>query len=233
LLPVKYALTLAPARSAKKAGDALKETSGRGISFGEETITETTLLDLLQAVPTLRAKAFSKRQESQIGADWDFWVEGRYQWFAFTVQAKRAKRSSGRVVSYDIGYISGKSQGNPGTRQIDILETSSRKKRLPAIYALYNEPDLADADYVRPSCKQAYHRAQKALVCCRCGWREASGRQTRPSHCRSPSPGLSQPLGLAWQPVLPQLSAARQRRGLVCPHRILPLELAHRRKTLP
>jgi hypothetical protein len=152
-LPVRYALTLALARSAKKAGDALKETSARGISFSEETITETTLLDLLQAVPTLRAKAFSKRQESQIGADWDFWVEGQHQWFAFTVQAKKAKRSSQHVVGYDVGYMSGKSPGNPGTRQIDLLETSSLRKRLPAVYALYNEPQLADSDYVRPSCK--------------------------------------------------------------------------------
>lgn len=148
MLPTRYGLALAMARSAKVAGDSLKEGRKYGLPHSEETITEITLLNVRKIVASLGVRVLSKREEALRGADWEFWVEGGEEWFSFLVQAKKAKKRNGGDVTYDVAYLSGAKR----VPQIDLLIKASRIER-PAIYALYNEPGLIPAPYVRGHCK--------------------------------------------------------------------------------
>lgn len=85
---------------------------GHGISFGEETITESLLLQLAEwyAPHELRIKTWTKPEEGTgtratgglpTGADWDFWIaDGTGQGIHLRSQAKR-QFSSGHYESLD------------------------------------------------------------------------------------------------------------------------------------
>lgn len=152
MLPPQYALALTMARGAQRAGANLEDSRSHGLPFSEETVTEQTLLALKRSIPNLRIRSLTKTQEAQEGADWEFWVQGRQQWFSFLVQAKKAKAPRpGSTPTYDGGYTSGSNAG--GTKQIDLLAKTARRKKMPAIYVLYNDPGLISESYVTPSCE--------------------------------------------------------------------------------
>ena len=63
---------------------------GVRVSYGEETITETNLLEITRRHPLLtRLQMFSKHQEALNGADWEWHIVGRRRTLKMRVQAKR------------------------------------------------------------------------------------------------------------------------------------------------
>lgn len=91
------------------------------ISYGEETITETNLLEILRwhGDRGTQLTAVSKGHEAKIGADWEWVVVGKEYTFFMRVQAKRTKRDGRLSVVHHIGKVS------PGKQQIDVLIENS------------------------------------------------------------------------------------------------------------
>lgn len=107
------------------------------LSFNEETITETILLDLKTTYSGhVQIVAFDKTREANTGADW-LWsfvsADGKRS-FTMLVQAKRLEDAEQvyRGINRRIGKRS------PPVRQIDQLRITARKEKVPAIYAFYN-----------------------------------------------------------------------------------------------
>ncbi|WP_432937480.1 DUF6615 family protein [Kribbella sp. CA-253562] len=112
-----------------------------GTPYGEETITETMLLDLrLELSGRLAVTPYTKYQESRVtGADWEWWFcdgIGR-RMYGMRVQAKKLKLVNGSP-AYDFAYRPNKRK----ERQVDRLLANARDAGLPAVYALYNGPEL-------------------------------------------------------------------------------------------
>jgi hypothetical protein len=107
------------------------------IFFGEESITETILLDLADTFPgRVFILPFNKRREGDIGADWA-WAfvsaDGRHN-LPMLIQAKLLDLSD---IEYpEIKRTIGKRK--PPRRQIDQLIETAGKLRFPALYAFYN-----------------------------------------------------------------------------------------------
>lgn len=127
-----FLLTLSRMVWAKR--DAAKTS---GLSFNEETITETILLDLKTSYPShVQIIAFNKAQEATTGADWlwSFVSADGQQSFTMLVQAKRLEDAEQlyRGIARQIG------KRMPPVRQIDQLLETARSQQVPAIYAFYN-----------------------------------------------------------------------------------------------
>jgi hypothetical protein len=119
----------------------LTEAARLGTPYGEETITETLLLDLrLELGLRLAVTPYTKYQESRLtGADWEWWFcdgIGR-RMYGMRVQAKKLKLLN-HVPGYDFAYKPKKQR----LRQVDRLIANARDAGLPAIYTLYNGPEL-------------------------------------------------------------------------------------------
>ena len=91
------------------------------ISYGEETITETNLLEILRwhASNGTQLTAISKGQEAKIGADWEWVVVGRKFSFFMRVQAKRTKKNNTLTIKHKVGKVPNVQE------QIDILINNS------------------------------------------------------------------------------------------------------------
>lgn len=112
----------------------------RGLSFGEETITETILMDLAEAFPGhLEIVQFTKNQEGKRGADWAwaFRDASGTQNLPMLVQAKLLDKQD--LEYHEIARFVGKKL--PPVRQIDRLIATATKYGWPAIYAFYNHLD--------------------------------------------------------------------------------------------
>lgn len=89
---------------------------GVNVSYGEETITETNLLEIRRRHPQrVTLLTFSKTQESKnTGADWEWHIIGRFYTLKMRVQAKRIYSAGG------IGNL--KQMGKAALKpQIDLL----------------------------------------------------------------------------------------------------------------
>lgn len=97
------------------------------VSYGEETITETNLLELRRRHPTsIRLSTFSRKKESKNGADWEWHVIGRKR---RRVQAKRVQKNG-------ILKIAHKIKGS-GDEQIKLLIKDAKKHGCKPVYCLY------------------------------------------------------------------------------------------------
>jgi hypothetical protein len=106
-----------------------------GMPFGEETITETILLDLKLKYPgKLEIIPFTKPTEGKIGADWEWcFASHDHQFFQrMLVQAKVLDDPETEYAHID------RKIGNTGIRQIDRLIDTSHRRGVPAVYAFYN-----------------------------------------------------------------------------------------------
>jgi hypothetical protein len=110
------------------------------LSFGEETITETILMDLALTFPgRLEIVQFSKNQESKRGADWA-WAFRDITGTKNLPVLVQAKLLDGRDHAYpEIARFVGKKL--PAVRQIDRLIATAARYRWPALYAFYNHLD--------------------------------------------------------------------------------------------
>lgn len=138
-------LARAMSKVARRAARNLYLSRERGLQFGEVTITEIALVTLVHAIKALRVSpTVDGKPESTTGADFEFWIEGRYGWFTYVMQAKKMKlegdtRTRPGITTYDVGYEVGKAKkGKPKARQIDLL----LENKAPTLYVLYNTPDM-------------------------------------------------------------------------------------------
>lgn len=102
------------------------------ISYGEETITETNLLEIRRRhSDRVALQTFSKSQESKsTGADWEWHIIGRVYTLKMRVQAKRIHSAGG------IGNLKqmGKEAAKP---QIDLLIDDAKANGLFPVYCFY------------------------------------------------------------------------------------------------
>ena len=104
-------------------------TKGR-LSYGEETITETNLLEIRRRQPNyIHLEAFTKHKESQNGADWEWHIIGSKRTLKMRVQAKRVQRDGVLKVAHQVG--SSKKQ------QRKLLLDEARKNRMKPVYCAY------------------------------------------------------------------------------------------------
>lgn len=123
-------------------GDAVSRnlhlSYGCDISYGEETITESCLLEIWRRHSSIvHIETFAKRQEALNGADWEWHLIGRTYTFKMRVQAKRLARNAGKVRS----LFTYKAKSAPGP-QIDVLVRGARAKKLKPVLCFYS-PETA------------------------------------------------------------------------------------------
>lgn len=100
------------------------------VGYGEETITETNLLELRRRHPArIRLTAFTRKKESLNGADWEWHVIGRARRLIMRVQAKRVQKNGVLRVSHVV-------KGS-GRQQIDLLIANARADGRMPVYCLY------------------------------------------------------------------------------------------------
>ena len=104
------------------------------MSYGEETITETNLLEIRRRHPdVVRLRTFSKPTEAKNGADWEWHVVGRIRTLKMRVQAKRVQRNGVLKVSHKVK--------SSGKQQRDLLIESARIAKMKPVYCIYcSEP---------------------------------------------------------------------------------------------
>lgn len=105
------------------------------MAFGEESITETILLDLATQHPRdIKIFPFNKRQEGKVGADWEwcFFDARRSKFQPMLVQAKLLDDKDEEYTHLD------RMIGSTGVRQIDRLVETSGRRNVPAVFAFYN-----------------------------------------------------------------------------------------------
>lgn len=101
------------------------------VSYGEETITETNLLELRRRHPSIiTLNTFAKKKEALIGADWEWRIIGRHRTFRMRVQAKRLQKNDKLKIPHKIQ--------SSGAEQIDLLIKDAKANRLMPVYCLYS-----------------------------------------------------------------------------------------------
>ena len=100
----------------------------------EESITDRLLYEMARQSTLVCHYQHTRKEESWVGADWDWWIDTPGRKFAFRVQAKRMRPNHNHRA--DILY-KGKNQAR---RQIDLLIATSTANRLYPMYSLYGLP---------------------------------------------------------------------------------------------
>ena len=110
-----------------------------GTPYGEETVTESMLLELARQQggdPLLSARTYERRAEAQSGADWMWAFRGRGGGiYAFLVQAKRWHRDGYRVNQRAASSLTKEHSG--ALLQRDVLLDVAQQLYVPALYAFY------------------------------------------------------------------------------------------------
>ncbi len=125
---------------AEDTWENLREAKTLSIRFGEETITDTLMLEL-------RRKGFkvfkqtSLHDEAKFGTDFECWVGSNGTgWVGYAIQAKKLDFRTGTY--QNLGYV----VKGPGRRQIDILKAYAKKRGMVARYCLYSHsPKVSNA----------------------------------------------------------------------------------------
>ena len=117
-------------------GDAtsrnLEFSHGRDVwvSYGEETITETNLLEIRRRHPDLvRVRTFPKRVEARNGADWEWHIIGRELTLKMRVQAKRVQRNDILKIMHTVK--------STGDQQRDLLMDEAQASGMKPVYCIY------------------------------------------------------------------------------------------------
>jgi hypothetical protein len=120
------------------------------LPFGEESITETILMDLAMAYPgRMSILPFNKRQEGENGADWA-WAFASSDGSHVLPMLVQAKLLDIKDFEYpELGRAVGKR--TPPVLQIDQLLKAANRHRWPALYAFYNH--LSDPSRIPSVCR--------------------------------------------------------------------------------
>lgn len=109
---------------------AFSQGKGVGVSYGEETITETNLLEIRRRHPKLvRLHAFSKHAEAQNGADWEWHIVGHRRSLKMRVQAKRVQRNKVLKIAHEVK--------SSGKQQRDLLIAGAAAAGMKPVYCIY------------------------------------------------------------------------------------------------
>ena len=109
---------------------AFSQGKGVGVSYGEETITETNLLEIRRRHPKLvRLHAFSKHSEAQNGADWEWHIVGHRRTLKMRVQAKRVQRNKVLKIAHEVK--------SSGKQQRDLLMAGAVAAGMKPVYCIY------------------------------------------------------------------------------------------------
>lgn len=101
------------------------------VSYGEETITETNLLELRRRHPTIiTLHTFGRKKEAKNGADWEWHIIGRFWTFRMRIQAKRLQKDDRLKIPHTVK--------SSGKQQIDLLIADAKAHRLKPVYCLYS-----------------------------------------------------------------------------------------------
>lgn len=101
-------------------------------SYGEETITETNLIEIRRRHPhSVKVYTFSKQKESHVtGADWEWHIIGRALTLKLRVQAKRVTKNGA------IRKLDSQAKKAP-LPQIDLLIKNASTNHLKPVYCFY------------------------------------------------------------------------------------------------
>ncbi len=100
------------------------------VSYGEETITESNLLEIRRRHPQLvRVRTFPKRQEATNGADWEWHLIGRKRTLKMRVQAKRVQSNRDLKVRHKVK--------SSCRQQRCLLVESARAAFMKPVYCIY------------------------------------------------------------------------------------------------
>ena len=124
------AATFAEMGDATSRNLAYSQEEGVGVSYGEETITETNLLEIRRRHPTLvRLHTFSKHVEAQNGADWEWHIVGRKRTLSMRVQAKRVQRDKVLKIKHKVK--------SSGKQQRRLLMDEAAAAGMKPVYCIY------------------------------------------------------------------------------------------------
>lgn len=105
--------------------------AGVSISYGEETITESNLLEIRRRHPKLvRLWTFTKPKEGKIGADWEWHIVGRSRTVKMRVQAKRVQRNDVLKVKHKVK--------SSGRQQRCLLIAGAQAACMKPVYCIYS-----------------------------------------------------------------------------------------------
>ncbi|RWM17824.1 DUF6615 family protein [Mesorhizobium sp.] len=111
---------------------------GCDISYGEETITESCLLEIWRRhSPAVHIETFTKRQEARNGADWEWHLIGRTYTFKMRVQAKRLARNGKKFRSLFTYKVA-----TAPSPQVDMLIRGASARKLKPVLCFYS-PEVA------------------------------------------------------------------------------------------
>ena len=100
------------------------------VSYGEETITETNLLEIRRHHPNRTyLQMFTKHREAKNGADWEWHLVGRRRTLKMRIQAKRLQRNDILRVKHRVG--------STHIEQRDLLINSALADGMKPVYCLY------------------------------------------------------------------------------------------------
>ena len=117
---------------AQNTWENLREAKALSVRFGEETITDTLMLQLRRRGFSV-FKQTSLHDEAKFGTDFECWVgSDSTGWVGYAIQAKKLGFRTG--IYQNLGHV----VKGPGRRQIDILEDYARNRGMTARYCLYS-----------------------------------------------------------------------------------------------
>lgn len=100
------------------------------VSYGEETITETNLLEIRRRHPErVRVRTFPKQVEATNGADWEWHIVGLRRTLSMRVQAKRLQRNGVLKVKHTVK--------SSGKEQRDLLIAEAGAEGMKPVYCIY------------------------------------------------------------------------------------------------
>ena len=127
---------------AKDTWENLREAKPLSVRFGEETITDTLMLELRRKGFTV-FKQTSLRDEAKFGTDFECWVgSDSMGWIGYAIQAKKLDFGTGTY--RNLGHV----VKGPQKRQLDILTTYAMKRGLTARYCLYSHSMSVNACFL-------------------------------------------------------------------------------------
>ena len=123
---------------AEDTWENLREAKLLSVRFGEETITDTLMLELRRKRFRL-FKQTSLHDEAKYGTDFECWVgSDGMGWVGYAVQAKKLDHRTGTY--RNLGHV----VKGPNKRQIDILKDYAKARGLTPRYCLYSHSFYVD-----------------------------------------------------------------------------------------
>ncbi len=100
------------------------------VSYGEETITETNLLEITRRNPEhVRIRTFPKRLEATNGSDWEWHIVGSKWTLRMRVQAKRLQCNGVLRIKHTVK--------SSGKEQRDLLISGAKAEGMKPVYCIY------------------------------------------------------------------------------------------------